>query len=50
MNPDISIITALYNESDNVDDLCETLDTYAKDKPYKIEVLFVNDGSVDDTF
>ncbi|MEG0251948.1 MAG: glycosyltransferase family 2 protein [Christensenellaceae bacterium] len=50
MKKDISIITPVYNESENVNDLCATLDEYAKDKPYGMELIFVDDGSKDDTF
>ena len=45
----ISIVTAVYNESENVDALCRMLDSHAFDKPYKLELIFVNDGSQDDT-
>jgi dolichol-phosphate mannosyltransferase len=45
----ISIIIAVYNESENVQTLCRTLDEHGLDKPYHLELVFVDDGSVDDT-
>jgi len=46
---DISIIIPLYNESDNINDLCSALENYDCDKSYSIELIFVDDGSKDDT-
>ncbi len=49
MKTDLTVITPFYNESENVDDLCNLLDEYAKDKAYKLELIFVSDGSTDDS-
>lgn len=45
----VSVITPVYNESENIDNLCFTLDVYAEDLPYALECIFVNDGSSDNT-
>jgi dolichol-phosphate mannosyltransferase len=45
----ISVVIPVYNETENVSALCGTLDAYAEDKPYALSVVFVDDGSVDDT-
>lgn len=50
MKADISVITPVFNEAENVEDLCLALDEYAKDKPYKLELIFVDDGSSDNSF
>lgn len=47
MKTDISVIVPFLNEEDNIHDLCRALDGYAQDKPYRLEVLFVDDGSTD---
>jgi dolichol-phosphate mannosyltransferase len=49
MSKTISIITAVYNESENVFDLCKVLDEYAAGKPFSLELIFVDDGSRDNT-
>jgi glycosyltransferase involved in cell wall biosynthesis len=45
-----SVIVPLYNEEDSVGLLYEAITTAMTSKPYNYEVLFVNDGSSDDTF
>jgi dolichol-phosphate mannosyltransferase len=50
MQADISIITPVFNESENIDSLCSALDDYAFNKPYTLELIFVDDGSKDDSF
>lgn len=50
MNDSISVVTCLFNESENVQELCEMLDAYAATKPYALELVFVNDGSTDNTY
>ena len=47
MKTDISVIVPFLNEEENIFSLCETLDGYAAGKPYRLEVLFVDDGSTD---
>jgi len=48
----ISIVFPVYNESDNIEPLyraiCQTFDSIRKD--YRIELIFVNDGSKDNSF
>lgn len=50
MSATISVITPVYNESDNITDLCQALDTFAAGKEYALELIFVDDGSKDDSF
>lgn len=50
MAADISLIVPFYNESENIDDLCPLLDSFAASRTYKLELVFVNDGSTDDSF
>jgi len=47
MEIDISVIIPFLNEEENINDLCITLDNYANGKPYKIEAIFIDDGSID---
>lgn len=47
MKTDITVIVPFLNEEDNMLDLCDTLDQYADGKAFKLEVLFVDDGSTD---
>ena len=47
MNIDISVIIPFLNEEDNMIDLCTTLDQYSAGKNYKVEAIFVDDGSTD---
>lgn len=49
----ISVITPVFNESENIGDLCQALDTFAMGaagKGYTLELIFVDDGSKDDSF
>ena len=46
----ISVIVPLYNEEDSVTPLYEAITAAMTSRPYNYEVLFVNDGSSDDTF
>lgn len=51
MSKKISIIIPLFNEADNVDVLVSALSNFfATHTTHSYEVLFVNDGSVDDSF
>ena len=45
----VSVITPIYNESENIDDLCKALDDYAQGLSYAVECIFVNDGSTDNS-
>lgn len=45
----ISIVIPVYNESPNIPLLFEELQKHTKQLPYRFEILFVDDGSVDDS-
>jgi dolichol-phosphate mannosyltransferase len=47
--PDISVVVPLYNEQDNVDDLHRRLDLSLRSLGMSHEIVFVNDGSRDET-
>lgn len=47
--PEISIVVPLYNESEIFPLLVERLDNVCRNSDYKIEVVFIDDGSSDDT-
>lgn len=50
MNSKISIIIPFLNEEENIPFLTESLSNYfSSNKPYEIEILFVNDGSTDNS-
>ena len=46
---DISIVIPLYNDQEVIPFLIERLSVELKSHPYKYEVIFVNDGSADET-
>ena len=47
----VSIIIPLYNESEGVDFLVnELVSTFEKNTLFKVELIFVDDGSSDDSF
>ena len=48
--PDISIIVPVYNESGNIQKLYAQLTAVLSGLPYSHEILFVDDGSDDDSF
>ena len=48
-NPSISVVIPLLNESENIDELYESLNKVIKSYPNR-EVLFIDDGSTDNTF
>lgn len=51
MNIKISVIIPLYNESENIERLCSELIIYFKSNSlFSAEVIFVDDGSVDNSF
>ena len=45
----ISVVIPFLNEESCIVNFCEYIDAYALNKPYEIEVLFVDDGSTDRT-
>lgn len=45
-----SVIVPLYNEEDSVQLLYQAITTAMASRPYRYELLFVNDGSSDNTF
>ncbi|HDL17512.1 MAG TPA: glycosyltransferase, partial [Bacteroidetes bacterium] len=47
---DISVVIPLYNEEDNVDLLHKALDDVLSKMPEKYEIIFIDDGSSDNTF
>ena len=50
MNKGISIIIPLYNEAEGITYLVEALnDFFSKYRKNSIEIIFVNDGSIDNT-
>ncbi len=49
MKPDISIIIPFLNESENMEYLVSVLNGYFSNVPFQGEVVFVNDGSTDDS-
>jgi polyisoprenyl-phosphate glycosyltransferase len=49
LNEYISVIIPFLNESDNINDLCSYLEEYAKRTSYKLELVFVDDGSTDNS-
>lgn len=46
---DISIVIPLYNEEDNIVKLYEELDSVLSGIPFSYEIIFINDGSSDQT-
>ncbi len=50
MNPDISVIVPLYNESANVKPLIERICGAFEKPPRRVEIILVDDGSTDDTW
>jgi len=49
MKPDISVIIPFLNEAENIENLVHSLNNYFAEATYKTEILFVNDGSTDDS-
>ncbi|MCL2827564.1 MAG: glycosyltransferase [Oscillospiraceae bacterium] len=45
----ISIIVPFLNEADCITQYCDFINEFAKGKPFQIELLFVDDGSTDNT-
>ena len=46
----ISVIIPIYNEADNIDELCQRLTGTLEANKYTYEILFVDDGSSDSSF
>ena len=46
----ISVVITVYNEQDNIMPLANALYTVLDAQPYDYEIIFVDDGSVDDTY
>jgi glycosyltransferase involved in cell wall biosynthesis len=46
---DLSIVIPVFNEATNVEPLCKRLRCVLETLPYRVEVIFVNDGSTDAT-
>jgi polyisoprenyl-phosphate glycosyltransferase len=49
MSSIISIIIPFLNESDNIENLVGTLNDFFYNKPYRVEVILVDDGSTDNS-
>ena len=49
MKPEISIIIPFLNEEDNISTLVETLNRFCTDFALRVEVVFVDDGSTDNS-
>jgi len=45
----VSVIVPFLNEEDCIESYCAFIDAFAKDKPFATEVVFVDDGSTDQT-
>lgn len=48
-HPEFTIIVPVYNEEGCLTKFCETMDTFLQQSPVPAEVLFVNDGSRDNS-
>jgi glycosyltransferase involved in cell wall biosynthesis len=48
-NPQVSVVVPVLNEQDNIATLCEQITQSLADK-YDYEIIFVDDGSTDDSF
>lgn len=47
---DISVIVPLYNEAESLPELAAWIDRVMKDHDFSYEVIFVDDGSTDDSW
>ncbi len=50
MNNLISVIVPAYNEEGNIDEFSRLFDEMAKNSEYKFELIYIDDGSTDNTF
>lgn len=46
---EVSVIIPLFNEQENVDNLVQRLNQYFKEMRFSTEIIFINDGSSDET-
>ena len=47
---DISVIIPLYNEAESLPELAEWIERVMKENSYTYEVIFINDGSTDNSW
>ena len=47
---DVSVVIPLYNESDSIISLGEEIVSICQQNDYKTEIIFVNDGSTDQSW
>ncbi len=47
---DISIVVPLYNEAESLPELCQWIERVMNENKFTYEVIFVNDGSTDDSW
>ena len=47
---DISVIVPLYNEAESLPELAEWIERVMDENGFSYEVLFINDGSTDDSW
>ena len=45
----LSVIVPYLNEADGITECCKALDRYAKEVNFAIEIIYVDDGSTDNT-
>ena len=45
----ISVIMPIYNEADNIDELCQRLSNTLGTNQHTYEIIFVDDGSTDNS-
>lgn len=46
----VSFVVPVFNEKENIEPLCRAIGSAMESTPYPIEIIFVNDGSNDDTW
>lgn len=49
MKEGVSVVVPFLNETDGIEFFCKTVDGYAGAVDFPLEIVFVNDGSIDDT-
>ena len=45
----VSIIIPVFNESEGIDNLFKEINEYHLKRKFEFEIIFVNDGSIDNT-